>query len=470
MSPASPPTRKQGFLDTLQEALRGSEQDFTEGSLRRAIFLLAVPMVLELSMESLFAIVNIFWVASLGAAAVATVGLTEAMEVLVFAVAMGLSAGAAAFVSRRIGEKDQPGASAAAGQSVLIALALSVLIGLPAAYFAKPLLGFMTSDTSISEAGFGYTAIMFGGTYSILGIFLINAIFRGAGDAAIAMRVLILANVVNLVLDPCLIFGWGPFPALGVPGSAIATTIGRSVGVAYQLYCLFQPGSRLRLSRSHFVPDLSLIREILRVSVPGMVQYLISTASWLALARIVAQFGAVATAGYTIAIRIIIVTILPSWGLGGAAATLMGQNLGAGKPERSERAGWLCGFYNMIFLGLVSLAFIFYSEPLLRIFTSEEAVIAVGKDALRLISYGYLLYAYGLVLVQAFNGAGDTVTPTVINIFCYWLFEIPLANYLATTAGMGPQGVFTAVTATESLIAICGMIAFKMGRWKKAKV
>jgi putative MATE family efflux protein len=470
LSSPSAQAKKQGFLDTLQEALRGSEQDFTEGSLRRAIFLLAVPMVLELSMESLFAIVNIFWVASLGAAAVATVGLTEAMEVLVFAVAMGLSAGAGAFVSRRIGEKDPQGASAAAGQSVLIGLVISILIGVPAACFAETLLGLMSNDASISKVGFGYTAVMFGGTYSIILIFLINAIFRGAGDAAIAMRVLIVANIVNLVLDPCLIFGWGPFPAMGVTGSAVATTIGRSVGVGYQLYRLFHPGSRISLTRAHLRPNLPLIRDLLAVSLPGMLQHLISTASWLALARIVAQFGAIATAGYTIAIRIIVVTILPSWGLGGAAATLMGQNLGAGKPERSERAGWLCGFYNMIFLGLVSLAFIFYSEPLLRIFTNEEPVIAVGKDALRLISYGYLLYAYGLVLVQAFNGAGDTVTPTVINIFCYWLFEIPLANYLASSAGMGPRGVFTAVTATESLIAVCGIVAFRMGRWKKIKV
>jgi putative MATE family efflux protein len=470
LSSSSVQPQKQGFLETLQEALRGSEQDFTEGSLRRAIFLLAVPMVLELSMESLFAIVNIFWVASLGAAAVATVGLTEAMEVLVFAVAMGLSAGAGAFVSRRIGEKDPQGASAAAGQAVLIGLVISILIGVPAAYFAETLLGLMSNDASITKVGFGYTAVMFGGTYSIILIFLINAIFRGAGDAAIAMRVLIVANIVNLVLDPCLIFGWGPFPAMGVAGSAVATTVGRSVGVGYQLYCLFHPGSRISLTGSHLRPNVPLMRDLLAVSLPGMLQHLISTASWLALARIVAQFGAIATAGYTIAIRIIVVTILPSWGLGGAAATLMGQNLGAGKPERSERAGWLCGFYNMIFLGLVSVVFIFYSEPLVRIFTNEEPVIAVGKDALRLISYGYVLYAYGLVLVQAFNGAGDTVTPTVINIFCYWLFEIPLANYLASTAGMGPSGVFTAVTATESLIAVCGIVAFKMGRWKRVKV
>jgi putative MATE family efflux protein len=455
-------------METLKEALRGSDQDFTEGSLKRAIALLAIPMVLELSMESLFAIVNVFWVAGLGPAAVATVGLTEAMETIVFAVAMGLCAGATAFVARRIGEKDAEGASAAAGQAVLIGIAASVLIGVPAAIYARPLLGFMTPDAAIVESGFGYTTIMFGGTYSILLIFLINAIFRGAGDAAIAMRVLWIANAVNLVLDPCLIFGWGPFPEMGVAGSALATTCGRTAGVAYQFYRLFKPGERVTLRLWHLRPNWHLITEMLMVSVAGIFQYLIGTASWLMLARIVAQFGNVATAGYTIAIRIIMVTILPSWALGGAAATLMGQNLGAGKPERSERATWLCGFYNMIFLGLVSLVFIFFSEFLIRIFTQEEAVVAVGKDALRLISYGYLLYAYGLVLVQAFNGAGDTVTPTVINVFCYWVFQLPLANYLA--GQMGPNGVFTAVTLTESMIAICGILAFRTGRWKKARV
>ena len=456
------------LIETLKEALRGSQRDFTVGSLKRAIVLLAVPMVLELSMESLFAIVNVFWVAGLGSTAVATVGLTEAMETLVFAVAMGLCAGATAFVARRIGEKDPEGASASAGQAILIGLVFSVLIGVPAAYFAKPLLGFMTPDTSIVENGFGYTTIMFGGTYSILLIFLINAIFRGAGDAAIAMRVLWIANAVNLVLDPCLIFGWGPFPAMGVTGSAIATTCGRSVGVCYQIYRLFQPGNRVTLRLEHLKLNPHLMREMLKVSLPGMFQYLIGTASWLMLSRIVARFGAVATAGYTIAIRIIIVTILPSWGLGGAAATLMGQNLGAGKPGRSEQAAWLCGFYNMIFLGLVSLVFIIFPESLIRIFTNEDAVVEVGKNALRLISYGYLLYAYGLVLVQAFNGAGDTITPTVINIFCYWVFQLPLANYLA--GEMGPNGVFTAVTLTESMIAICGIVAFRMGRWKTAKI
>ena len=456
------------MIETLKEALRGSHQDFTEGSLKRAIALLAIPMVLELSMESLFVIVNVFWVAGLGSAAVATVGLTEAMETIVFGVAMGLCAGATAFVARRIGEKDPEGASAAAGQAILIGLFFSVAMGVPAALNAKTMLGWMSPDPVVIESGYGYTTVMFGGTYSIILIFLINAIFRGAGDAAIAMRVLMLSNAVNLVLDPCLIFGWGPFPAMGVMGSAVATTIGRSVGVCYQFYRLFQAGERLQVRLWHLRPNIALCWDMLKVSLPAMLQYLIGTASWLMLSRVVAQFGSAATAGYTIAIRIIIFTILPSWGLGGAAATLMGQNLGAGKPERSERAAWLCGFYNMIFLGLVSLVFIFCSEYLVRIFTHEEAVVAVGKDALRIIAYGYLLYAYGLVLVQAFNGAGDTVTPTVINVFCYWLFQLPMAHWLA--GKMGPNGVFMTVTMTESLLAVCGIVAFKMGRWKRVKV
>jgi putative MATE family efflux protein len=456
------------LIETIREALRGSHQNFTEGSLKRAIALLAIPMVIELSMESLFVIVNVFWVASLGAGAVAAVGLTEAMLTIVFGVAMGLGSAATAFVSRRIGEKDPAGASAAAGQAILIGLALSALIGIPGAVLGRSLLALMTPDPGIIETGHRFTTIMFGSTFSVLLIFLINAIFRGAGDAAIAMRVLALANFVNLVLDPCLIFGWGPFPAFGVTGSAIATTVGRSVGVLYQLYCLFRRGERLRLRFRHFAPRWSLMWQIFRVSVPGMVQYLIGTASWLLLSRIVAQFGSIATAGYTIAIRIIIVTILPSWGLGAAAATLMGQNLGAGKPDRSERATWLCGFYNMIFLGLVSLVFIFLAGPLIRIFTADAGVVAVGQNALRLISYGYLLYAYGMVLVQAFNGAGDTVTPTIINVFCYWIFQIPLAGWLA--GRMGPDGVFWAVTLTESLIAICGILAFRTGRWRRVRL
>lgn len=458
------------MISTIREALSGKHHDYTEGSLKRAITLLAIPMVLELSMESLFAIVNIFWVSSLGSDAVTIVGLTESLLAILFAVAMGLSAGAAAFVARRIGEKDAEGAGAAAGQSILLTLGLSVVIGLAAGYFAKDLLGLMTPEARVVEAGGAFATIMLGGSYAILFLFVINAIFRGAGDAAIAMRVLWLANAVNLVLDPCLIFGWGPFPQMGVTGSAVATTIGRSVGVCYQLYCLAQPGGRFQMAMRHLKPNGELLAGIWKVSLPGMFQYFVATASWVALARIVAQFGSTATAGYTIAIRIIVMTILPSWALGGAAATLVGQNLGAGKPERSEQATWLCGFYNMIFLGLVSVGFVVFAEQLVGIFSTDAAVLAVGTKALRVISYGYLMFAYGMVLVQAFNGAGDTVTPTLINLACYWAFQIPLAYYLALTMGMGPDGVFWSVTVAEVLIAVVGIVMFKRGGWKVVKV
>jgi putative MATE family efflux protein len=458
------------LIDTIREALSGKHHDYTEGSLKRAIVLLAIPMVLELSMESLFAIVNIFWVSSLGSDAVTIVGLTESMLAILFAVAMGLSAGAAAFVARRIGEKDPEGASAAAGQSILLTLGVSILLGLVAGYYAPDLLALMTPDRAVVEQGGAFARIMLGGSYAILFLFVINAIFRGAGDAAIAMRVLWLANAVNLVLDPCLIFGWGPFPKLGVTGSAIATTIGRSVGVGYQLYCLARPGGRFQLAMRHLAPNKELIGGIWKVSLPGMFQYFVATASWVALARIVAQFGSVATAGYTIAIRIIVMSILPSWALGAAAATLVGQNLGAGKPDRSARATWLCGFYNMIFLGLLSVVFIVFAEKLVGVFSQDPAVLVVGTSALRIISYGYLAFAYGMVLVQAFNGAGDTVTPTLINIACYWVFQIPLAYWLALQLQWGPQGVFWAVTCAEIIIAIVGIVMFQRGSWKTVKV
>ncbi|GAB4371033.1 MAG: MATE family efflux transporter [Bryobacter sp.] len=459
------------MIDTLKKALSGNyHHDFTEGSLKQAILLLAIPMVLELSMESLFAIVDVFWVARLGSDAVTIVGLTESMLAILYAVAMGLCAGAGAFVARRIGEKDAEGAAAAAGQSILLTIALSVIVGLVAGHYAKDLLALMTPETRITDLGANYAKITFGASYAVLFLFVINAIFRGAGDAAIAMRVLWIANALNLVLDPCLIFGWGPFPALGLEGSAVATATGRTVGVGYQLWCLTRPGGRFQLHWRHMRPEPELLRGIWKVSFPGMFQYFVATASWVALARIVAQFGSVATAGYTIAIRIIVMTIMPSWGLGGAAATLVGQNLGAGKPDRSERATWLCGFYNMVFLGLVSVVFIAYAEPLIRIFSQEEAVVNVGKEALRLISYGYLLYAYGMVLVQAFNGAGDTVTPTVINVICYWLFQIPLAYWLAHGLGYGPSGVFWAVTIAECIIALAGIVMFRRGSWKQVKV
>jgi putative MATE family efflux protein len=458
------------FWRNLREALRGSEQDFTEGDLGRAILLLAVPMVLEMAMESMFAIVNVFWVSSLGSHAIAAVGLTEALETLVFAAAMGLSMGATATVARRIGEKDAEGARVAAGQMMVIGLATSLLIAIPGAIYAPQLLGFMADNAEVVRMGEGYTRIMLGGTHTILLLFLINAVFRGAGDAAIAMRSLWIANIVNLVLDPCFIFGWGPFPAMGVTGSAVATNIGRSAGIAYQLYRLLSPGSRVTLQWHHLQPRMEQIRHLLGISAPGILQYAIATASWMVMAKLVAGFGAVATAGYTIALRIIIVTILPSWGLGGAAATLMGQNLGAQKPERARDAVYRCGRYNMIFLSVVAFLFIVFAEPLVGLFISDPAVVAAGVQCLRLVSYGYPAYAWGMVLVQAFNGAGDTVTPTRINLFCYWLFQLPLAWGLAHGLGWGQSGIFLAITIAETVIALVGYLSFRQETWREQKV
>jgi putative MATE family efflux protein len=462
--------RPDGFLRTLREALVGSRQDFTEGSIRRAIFMLAIPMVLEMAMESLFGIVNVFWVARLGKDSVAAVGITESLLTLVFAVAMGLSMATTAMVARRIGEKDHAGASAAAVQAILIGFAVSVPIGLVGIFFAPQLFHLMGADTEVAAAGAGYSRVILGGNVVIMLLFLNNAAFRGAGDAAIAMRALWFANVVNLVLDPCLIFGLGPFPELGVTGSAIATTIGRGMGVLFQFYMLASRKGRVQVRAAQARVDFKVMRRLFRVSLGGMFQFLVATASWLGLISIVAKFGSAALAGYTIAIRIIIFALLPSWGMSNAAATLVGQNLGAGRPERAERSVWVTGFTNMIFLGVVTVLFTVLAGPMIRIFTHDESVLPYGIDALRFISFGFIFYAYGMVMVAAFNGAGDTATPTFINLFCYWLFQIPLAYTLAMLAGLGARGVFLAITIAESTIAVVGMFAFRRGRWKTRKI
>jgi putative MATE family efflux protein len=454
----------------LREAFAGSHQDFTEGSIGRAIVLLAVPMVLEMVMESLFGIVNVFWVARLGAESVAAVGLTESLLTLVFTVAMGLSMATTAMVARRIGEKDPAAASVAAVQAIAIGILLSLVLGAAGFLFTPDLLRLMGGTPRIIEVGSGYGTVILSGNVVILLLFLNNAIFRGAGDAAIAMRVLWFANAVNIVLDPCLIFGLGPFPRLGVTGSAIATTIGRGLGVAVQVYVLLSNKGRVHVHRDQVRLDVKVMLRLLRVSVGGMFQLLVPTVSWLGLIRIVAVFGESALAGYTIAIRIVIFALLPSWGMSNAAATLVGQNLGAGKPDRAERSVWMTGFTNMIFLSLVTVAFLIFAEPLIGIFTSDAAVLPYGIDALRFISYGYVFYAYGMVMVASFNGAGDTTTPTLINIFCHWLIQIPLAYALALSFGLGAKGVFLAITVAESAIAVVGVLVFRLGRWKNRKI
>jgi putative MATE family efflux protein len=463
--------REGGSLWTLlKQAIRGSQQDYTEGPLNRAVFLLAVPMVLEMAMESVFGIVDVFFVGRLGPDAVAAVGLTESFLTVVYSLALGLSMATTALVARRIGEKDPEDAARTAVQAILIGGAVAVPFAVAGVLWSRELLFLMGAPSSVVDAGWGYTAWMLGGNASILLLFLINAVFRGAGDATIAMRSLWLANGINIVLDPCLIFGLGPFPELGVAGAGIATTIGRSAGVAYQLRALASSGQHLRVGRRHLAFDAPVALRLLRLSVGGTGQFLIGTASWLGLVRILTPFGAVALAGYTIALRIIVVALLPAWGLSNAVATLVGQNLGAGKPERAERSVWIAGVYNTVFLLGVMALFLWGAEPLMALFSSDPEVQRMGALCLRVVSCGYPFYAWGMVMVQAFNGAGDTVTPTWINLFCYWLFQIPIAWVLARGLGHGPLGVFLAITLAESVIAVVGLVVFRRGSWKRQVV
>ncbi|MBI5085189.1 MAG: MATE family efflux transporter [Acidobacteria bacterium] len=454
----------------LRDAVSGAERDFTREPLKRAILLLAVPMVLEMCMESLFGIVNIFWVARLGPDAVAGVGLTESMLTILYSVALGVSMATTAMIARRTGEQNSEGASIAAVQAILLGLLLSLVVGVPGVIHARDLLRLMGAEPGVVEHGAAYTAILLGTSPSIMLLFLMNAIFRGAGDAAIAMRVLWAANLLNMALDPCLIYGLGPFPELGVAGAAVATSISRSFGVCLQLAVFFRARGRVTVARRHLRVDFGILRRLSRISATGMLQFLIAHASWVGLVRVIAASGSAALAGYTIALRIIIFSILPSWGLANAAATLVGQNLGARHPERAEESVWKCGFYNMLFLGLIGAVFIVVPGPLIRLFSTEPTVVRYGADCLRVMSYGYVFYAYGMVMVQAFNGAGDTVTPTIINLGCYWCLQIPLAWLLAVHWQLGAHGAFWAVPLAESVLAVTGVLVFRRGSWKKQKI
>jgi putative MATE family efflux protein len=462
--------KRHSLWSSLVEAVRGSHQDYTTGSLNRAILLLAVPMVLEMVLESLFAVVDVFWVGRLGANAVAAVGLTESMLTLVFSVAMGLSLSTTAMVARRIGEKDPEGAAVAGVQAIALGFFVSLAIGIPCFIFAPNLLRLMGASPEIVAMGSGYTRICLGGSFAVLLLFLNNAIFRGAGDAAIAMRLLWVSNIINLILDPCLIFGWGPFPRLGVTGAALATLTGRSIGVLYQFYRLMRGTERIRILSSQVRLSWDVLMRLIRVSLTGILQFAIAHTSWIGLVRIVSIFGAAALAGYTIAIRIVIFVILPSWGLSNAAATLVGQNLGAGQSDRAEKAVWRTGLYNVIFLGAVGLVFIFFPEPIVRLFTHDPTVVPLGAACLRIVSYGNLGYAYFMVMMQAFNGAGDTITPTIVNFFGFWLFEIPLAYWLALPLHLHSNGVFASIAIAESSMAAVSAILFRQGRWKKKKI
>ncbi len=463
---ASPPP----IWSSIREALRGSHQDFTTGSLNRAILLLAIPMVLEMVLESLFAVVDVFWVGRLGADAIATVGLTESMLSLVMAIGFGLSLSTTAMVARRIGEKDPAGAAVAGVQAIAIGLAFSAMVGLPCLFYAPNLLRLMGASPQIVATGSGYARIALGGGGVIMMLFLNNAIFRGAGDAAIAMRLLWVSNIINLILDPCLIFGWGPFPKLGVTGAALATFTGRSIGVLYQFYRLLRGSERLRILRSQLRVNLGVLLRLLRVSLTGILQFLIAHTSWIGLVRIVSVFGSDALAGYTIAIRILIFILLPSWGLSNAAATLVGQNLGAKQPERAQISVWRTGFYNMLFLGIIGVIFLVFATPVIRLFTNDPAVVPLAATCLRILSYGNIAYAYGMVMLQAFNGAGDTVTPTWVHFFGFWLLEIPLAYFLAIPRHVGANGVYISIVVAEAAIAIAGVFLFRRGRWKGQQI
>src|SRR5438105_7016051 len=464
--PAPPPP----IWSSIREALRGSHRDFTSGSINRAILLLAIPMILEMVLESLFAVVDVFWVGRLGADAVATVGLTESLLSLVFAVGLGLSLSTTAMVAWRIGEKDAYGAAVAGVQAIVIGLAVSLAIGLPCFFYAPRLLQLMGASPQVIAVGSSYARIALGGSGAILMLFLNNAIFRGAGDAAIAMRLLWVSNIINLVLDSCLIFGWGPFTKLGVTGAALVTFTGRSIGVLYQFYRLLRGSERIRILRQHIRIELPVLLRLIRVSLTGILQFAIAHTSWIGLVRIVSVFGSAALAGYTIAIRILIFAILPSWGLSNAAATLVGQNLGAKQPERAQTSVWRTGFYNMLFLGFIGVIFLLFATPIIRLFTNDPVVVPLAATCLRILSYGNIGYAYGMVMLQAFNGAGDTVTPTIVHFFGFWVLEIPLAWWLALRAGFPSNGVFFSIVIAEAAIAVAGVLLFRRGRWKLKKI
>jgi len=458
------------FFRDVVEAVSGTEQDFTEGKLSRAILLLSIPAVLEMIMESIFVIVDIYFVSKLGANAVATVGITESMITIVYAISIGLATATTSMVSRRIGEKNPDGASRISFQAILTGMVVAMLIGIPGALNADKLLRLMGASPEIIDHMSGYTTIMLGGNIVIMMLFIINAIFRSAGDAAIAMRVLWVGNIINIILDPCLIFGLGPFPELGVTGAAVATTTGRGIAVLYQFYLLFLGKKRIQLSVKHLGINFKIIGKLIRLSFGTIGQNLIGTTSWIALVRIISVFGSEIVAGYTIAIRIISFILLPSWGISNAAATLVGQNLGAKKPERAERAVIITGCVNMILLGIIGLVLVIIPAPFIRLFIQDQVVLKAGIECLRIVSIGFIAYGFGMVLVNSFNGAGDTSTPLKINIFAFWLIEIPLAWILAMKAGMNEEGVFTAIVIAESIMTIIAWLVFRRGKWKLKEV
>jgi putative MATE family efflux protein len=459
-----------GLSRALWDAVRGTRQDYTQGPVGRAILLLAVPMVLETVMESVFAVVDVFWVSRLGHQAVTTVGLTESMLAIVYTVAVGLSIGATAMVARRIGEKDAEGAARTAVQCVALGLGVAAVIGVIGATQAPRLLALMGAGPEVIETGAAYTRVMLGANFTVTLLFLMNAIFRGTGDAVIAMRVLWLANGINLVLDPLLIFGIGPFPELGVQGAAVATNIGRGTAVVVQLALLLRGTGRVNIERRHLRLVPAIMLRLVRLSATGTFQVFIGTASWIGLVRVLAGFGSEVVAGYTVAIRVIIFALFPSWGMSNAAATMVGQALGARDPARAERAVWIAGRYNVVFLGAAGTLFLIFAPQLIGLFTTDPEPFRQGVLCLRIISLGFPFYGFGMVLTQSFNGAGDTWTPTYLNMVCFWLVEIPLAFVLAYRTDVGPSGVYIAVAVAFSLLAVVSGLMFRRGGWKQKVV
>lgn len=452
--------------NTIRRAISGEAYDFTTGSIQKAIVVLAIPMMLEMAMESIFALVDTFFVGRIGTEALTTVGLTEVMMTLVYSLAVGLSLAPMALIARFVGEKNLSQASRAAGQSIVLTVFISLLIAVPAFLYASDLLRLMGASESVVAEGVGYTRIMFAGNGIVMLLFLLNGVFRGAGEAATAMRVLWFANGINILLDPVLIFGLGPIPAFGVEGAAIATNIGRAMGVGYQLYILFSGKSVVRIAGTKWKIDLAMQLRVGRIAANGAFQYLIGSASWIFLARLIASFGDSAVAGYTVAIRLILFTLLPAWGLSNAAATFVGQNLGAGKPGRAENGVWWTLLITSIYLAVLSLGYYLFAGPLVQSFTDDAIAVGYGTDVLRVFAIGYVFFGLGLIPVQAFNGAGDTFTPTLLNFVCFWLVEIPLSYFFAINLGYEVKGVIWAVVAAEVLLSVIALLLFRRGKWK----
>ena len=458
------------FIKLFKQAISGKEIDYTKGSIRKAIFLLSVPMILEMCMESIFALVDIAFVSQISTNAVATIGLTESVITLVYAVAVGLSMAATAVVARRIGEKDTSGANKAAVQVIVLGILVSIIVSVFGILYPKEILGLMGGERDLIEEGYRYTQILFGGNITIVLLFLINAIFRGAGNASMAMWVLILSNGLNIMLDPIFIFGLGPIPEYGVAGAAIATTIGRGVAVVFQLFILFYGATRIKLAFKDIMINISVMWNLIKVSLGGIGQFIIGTSSWIFLMRIMSEFGSEVLAGYTISIRIMMFTMMPAWGMSNAAATLVGQNLGAKKPDRAETSVWKTGKYNAWFMLIVSFFYFAFAEVIVGWFSPQPEEIKYGALSLQIITAGYVFYAYGMTITNAFNGAGDTKTPTVINFFCFWVLQLPFAYIAAIWLDWGPTGVFWAITIAEVLIAIIAIFWFKKGKWKLVEV